>query len=126
MGVDLRLLPIDCLHSNPNGELWGFSHTVLTLPRRHDAWPEFDALHPDEIPETADISSFVTARIPDGTAAGETMYGKIGPTDAFGNRYTWLEALSIKPLLAEWFSGHPVTAYISALPDDTRIVLDWH
>ena len=124
MGVDLRLLPIDCLH-NDNGMIWGFSHTVLSLPRRSEAWPAFEPIV-ESLPASHSISSFCCARIPDGRSEGETMYGVIPDRDSYDCKYTWSTAGQLKPVLRQWFAEHAATAYIEALNDDTRVVLDWH
>lgn len=125
MGVDLRLLPVDCLHQNPGCPLWGFSHNVLSLPRRREAWNAIAKLATETIPEMANISSYTGAQVPDGTSEGETMYGRL-TKDAYGAPYEWIRAGILKPTLREFFAGEPATAYVEAMRDDALIILDWH
>lgn len=126
MGVDLRLLPLDHLSYQSAGSIWGFSHTVLSLPRDSDAWPAFEAMRTEQVPAGANISSFCGKRVPDGASQGELMYGIIRDKDAYGSPYTWTTAGELKPVLAKWFATCPSTAYINALSDDTKVILDWH
>lgn len=120
MGVDLRLLPLDHLDGS-----WGFSHTILSLPRKRQAWPAFEPIV-EPLPVNHNISSFVGATVPDGQSEGEHMYGRIRERDAYDCKYTWSTAGQLKPVLRQWFAEHAATAYIEALNDDTRVVLDWH
>ena len=125
MGVDLRLLPVRHLHENPDGSSWGFSHTVLDVPRCHDMWSAVEALGPAPIPETANLTSFTTGRVPDGKSAGETMYGW-RTKDSYGAPYTWIKASALRTVFNEWLRDHPVTAYLNAMKDDEMVILDWH
>lgn len=104
MGVDLRLLPLDHLSENTNGSLWGFSHTVLSLPRNREAWSAFKSIA-TPLPGDHDISSYVGKRVPDGSSQGELMYGRIRENDAYGSAYTWATAGDLYPVLAKWFPG---------------------
>lgn len=125
MGVDLRLLPVHHLHENTDGSLWGFSHTVLDVPRRREMWAVIEELDAQPIPATANLSSFCTGKVPDGKSAGETMYGW-RPTDAYGAAYTWIKANALRPVFNEWLRDHPVTAYLNAMKNDEMVILDWH
>lgn len=125
MGVDLRLLPLGCLHSTLGTSSWGYSHTVLDVPRRRELWESIDKLGPVAIPVGSDISSFVGRRVPDGAAEGETMYGRLDK-DSYGTAYTWIKAGDLVVAFFEHLPGHPVTQYLAALPVDSLVILDWH
>ena len=125
MGVDLRLLPLDHLSETPSGRYWGFSHTVLTVPRNSDAWSSFAEVE-EPMPESHDISSYVGKRVPDGASQGELMYGRIRDKNSYGEAFVWATAGALFPVLARWFPGHPVTEYIAHLPESNRVILDWH
>jgi hypothetical protein len=139
MGLDLRLLP--CEHwREKDGRLWGYSHTILDLGGVcEDAWHSFQEVvkpHLVKLPAGHDISSFVGARVPEGTHQGERVYGTIRDKDAYGSPYEVVAAEHLLPWLAEQFQydghcGHgpyqaSIVAYVRALPADTKIVLDWH
>ena len=126
MGTDLRLLPVDALHQNSGAVPWGFSHTVLNLPRRSEAWKAILGLPAERIPLPHNVSSYVGAHVPDGRAKGETMYGTLEAKDAYGDPYAWIRAGTLKPVLREFFRGEPTTAYVEAMRDDALIILDWH
>lgn len=125
MGIDLRLLPVEHF-GTMNGALWGFSHTVLNLPRNSEAWTAFRVLQQDLVPPNADISSFVGGRVSDGSALGEMMYGRLRDRDSYGEPYRWVTAGALSPILTRWFPGNPVAAYVNAMKDDQRVILDWH
>lgn len=126
MGVDLRLLPVEHLNQNDDGTFWGFAHTVLDVLRFRDAWLAIDRLWAECVPESANVSSWCVARVPDGYAAGERMYGRLPAKDAYGSPYTWIRAADLRPVFEKFFPGLPVTAYLNALNDDVKIILDWH
>ncbi len=121
MGLDLRLLPVDFLSGT-----MGFSHTVLIVHRDGSgAINAIAGLVAAVIPTTFDISSFVGGRVPDGAAEGEPMYGSLADT-AYGERYTWIDAARLAPILQKHQPDAPTTAYIAALPPATLVILDWH
>lgn len=126
MGVDLRLLPVDFIDDRDSPKPWGYSHTILPLPRTRDLWVEIATLKPAMLPAEHNISSFVGAVIDDGRHQGERMYGRFKDRDTYGCAYTWVRAGDLAPLLAKHGPSWPATAYISALPPDTLIILDWH
>ena len=129
MGVDLSLYPIDSLHEIGSyerglGKKWGFSHTVLTLPRNYGCWEALKRLPQIPIAEW-DIAGLVGGRVPDGKAEGERMYGRFD-TDPYGEPYHAVQARGLAPELRRFFPDHPSTAYIGALPPDHLVVLGWH
>jgi len=77
------------------------------------------------LPEGHSITSYLGRRVPDGSSKDELTYGVLA-TDAYGERYTWVDARDLLPVLDRWWPGHPATAYVRALPSDRRVVLDWH
>ena len=121
MGLALRLLPID--HFS-NG-CFGYSHSILELGGLD--WNLGNAIHNHArlLPDGHNITAYLAKLIPDGECKGERGYGKLA-TDAYGELYRWLTARELLPLLREHWPKHPVTAYVSALPEDQLIVLDWH
>jgi hypothetical protein len=46
MGIDLRLIPLSHLDSNN----WGYSHTLIDLPRDDLAWEKIIAMKPEMLP----------------------------------------------------------------------------
>lgn len=123
MGLDLRLLPLDSFNGRS-----GFSHTVLNVHRHPELYDDLSAAATC-IPEGLRLSAYVGSRVPDGHAAGELMYGNLRPTDAYGDRYTWVAASMLAAILAKWAPDAPTTAYVKALPSatsDPYVVLDWH
>lgn len=127
MGVDLRLHPIDFLTTtkgNGVNRTWGYSHTILDLPRRQDVWPEIRQLESTSL-ANCDIAGFLGKIIPDGAAKGEHYYGRF-TEDPYGKTYTMVFAEDLGPVLRKHFPDHPTTAYVSAMPPDDQIVLGWH
>ena len=120
MGLALRLLPVDAFH---NG--FGNCHTLLELGGLH--WDLGSSIRDQArlLPDGHDICSHLGKLIPDGDCKGERSYGKL-VTDVYGERYRWLTAHELLPVLREHWPKHPVTAYVAALPDEQLIVLDWH
>jgi len=132
MGVDLRLFPVDFL-STENVRMssgpaidkkWGYSHTILDVPRQQSVWPAVQKL-----PATSlagyDITGFLGQIIPDGKAEGEMYYGKY-TTDPYGAIYKMVTAGNLGPVLRKHFPDHPTTAYVNAMPPDGLIILGWH
>lgn len=120
MGLALRLLPVDKFHGN-----FGNAHTILELGGL--SWDLGGTIRDLArlLPDGHDIASYLGKLIPDGECKGERSYGKLA-ADAYGDLYRWLTARELRPFLTEHWPTHPVTAYVSALPDDRLIVLDWH
>lgn len=118
MSLDLRLLPIDCVRV---GGAYSFTVLNAPVPRRYAAAIEKLA---EPVPKGFEISAY-GARVPSGRAKGECMYGVL-TTTAFGERYAWITAGDLDPILSEHAPTHPTTAYIKALPPGTYVVLDWH
>jgi len=117
MGMDLRLLPVDS-YTGPNG---GNCHTILNCPRDYDMFEQIRAVGPLQLPAGHDFTAHTGKRNQD----GEPTYGRL-TTDAYGELYTWLRAGILGPILWKHHAAHPVSSYITALPPDTVIVLDWH
>lgn len=121
MGIDLRLLPVDALRIEAG---WGFSHTILPLPRHYDLFDAIRALDATPL-GLAKVSSYVGRRVPDGTCEGEPTYGEL-TTDAYGKPYSLLRAAQLAPVLREHIPDDPATAFVAACDPDRWIVLDWH
>lgn len=139
MGIDLRLLPCEFWKMR-EGRLWGYSHTILDLGRvsheAHDAFQTMVKPHLAPLPVDHDVTSFVGRLVPDGSCAGERLYGHFRATDAYGEAYKVVDTCHLLPWLEEHFrhdgsNGYgpyqvAICAYLRALPRDTKIVLDWH
>ncbi len=120
MGLSLRLFPIDHLRGT-----FGYSHTILELGDLD--WEIGDEIKrcARRLPDGLDITSYLGGRIRDGHAAGERYYGKL-VEDGYGEPYCWITARELLRFLKEHWAGHPITAYVRAMPIDGLIVLDWH
>jgi hypothetical protein len=138
MGVDLKLLPMEYVSSNNvssnNGKWWGYSNSALELRRGRNLWKWLrDNLQVSHIPEGADFSSFVTGKVPDGSAEGETMYGTVGKTP-YGDRATWVRAHDLAKVMSDYSvsatglraDNSPAIAYLNLLPEETMVILWWH
>ena len=143
MGIDLSLMPMDALHrpdpldhertwySPPkrgsNNKLWwGFSHTLLELPRHYEM---YDAIRERcavrLVPAERSITCF-RARIPDGSWKDEAGYGMLPIEDPYGDPFTWAPAGGLAEVLTAFCPTAPTTAYVKALDPETLIILYWH
>jgi hypothetical protein len=67
------------------------------------------------------VTSYVGGR----TTGGDLVYGRLR-LDAYGDRYTWIRAGRLVPVLRRFLPRAPDTAYVMAMPEDDLIILDWH
>lgn len=121
MGIDLRLLPLD---SRPPHML-GFSHTVLRVAQDYALFERIRALRPRSVPGELHINAFGSARVPDGYAKGEQMYGRLDDTDSYGEAYTWVTAAELVSAFDEYTDPDATVAYVRALEPDNLIILYW-
>ncbi len=120
MGRDLTLLPLDA----GNIGSWGYSHTILRLPRDYDMQADVLELELVELLPEADISSMTGGRVPDGESAGEQMYGRL-TNDPYGNKYRFARAGALAKVLAKHYPDHQTTAYVRALKPEHPVILEW-
>lgn len=127
MGIDLRLFPIDALHDDTvaGKSPWGYSHTILGVPRNGEMFDVIANLRSKTLPDGHDISGHLGEVCRDGYHKDELVYGRFGD-DPYGDPYTWVDAKALAEVLTRTLPSHPTTAYISALPSDTRVILGWH
>lgn len=118
MGIDLRLLPVDRAWSNGTA---GYCHTILNCPQDYELFEDIRRISPDRLPALHQFTSHMAQR----GADGEPTYGKLD-RDPYGELYTWIRADVIGPILWKHHAAHPVSSYITSLPGDTMVVLDWH
>lgn len=121
MGLALRLFPISHLSQG----LFANCHTVLELGGLDWDLGKEISVQARRLPDGHDIQGHLGSRVPDGYYKGEHRYGKF-VDDAYGEPYRWLTAKELLPFLEAHWAGHPVTAYVRAMPSDGLIVLDWH
>ena len=119
MGVDLRLLPLDC--DVPDIR---FSYTVLECERRRGLWDKVSAL--PALEAESGIGCYVSR-----TNDGECGYGPLPATDAYGKPYKYTTArhlltLTGEPGVTDSHKNRAIWAYLAELPPDTKVVLDWH
>lgn len=126
MSVRLDLFPIDHVHENPDGTLWGYSHTVIRLPEGLEDLIELigDLPSNELLPDGHNITSIVGARITYGPLEGEPTHGVL-TTDCMFEPYRWVTAGDLARVLRKFFPKHPTTAYIAAMKPTDRVVLDW-
>jgi hypothetical protein len=122
MGIDLRLLPVDAWRYTGTA---GNCHTILNPPRDYEMFEDIRDANPTHLPVGHDITSHLGGRIPNGSHAGSPTYGRLD-RDPYGDLYTWLRADVLGPILRKHYAAHPVSSYVTALPPDTMVVLDWH
>lgn len=123
MGLDLRLLPIDFLSDN-----WGYSHTVLDLPRSA-AYAVRDGLNNNSARPMGKMKIASFAARPKNYP--DLGYADLQEKDAYGDPYTYVAAADLLPILEKAIPGHPATVFVKAMigrkmqPTDL-IILDWH
>lgn len=141
MGLDLKLLPMDYWNpSMPGGKPsgFGYSHTLLSLPRNSEAWKDINKLARQDVPLDADISSYVGRNVPNGDAEGETMYGShdLAEGDCYGAPLQWVPAFDLYMVLKKHYidgdlyrgnanQGAAAAMYLSMLPSSTWVLLYW-
>lgn len=127
MGVDLRLLPMDCWIAKDG---WGYSHSIIDLPRDYICWDDIRELNQHPI-GSAKIASFIGRRIPDGKMAGEHCYGDL-TEDAYGDPYKFVLAAQLGPVLEAAAKRHDsprmraAAAFVLASEPGRMFILDWH
>lgn len=120
MGVDLRLLPIECEHEN----LW-YSHSMLSLERRRELWPLFAELEKTSGVVDPSFTSFCGRQ-----DNGENGYGKTLETP-YGQPLTYLTAEQILTLkdheaVQDNTTNRAIWAYLAHLNPKMKIALYWH
>lgn len=131
MGVDLRLYPLDFLQEKiTNGRItvFGYSHTVINVPRNYQAWDMINKAPSRPLPrgEGMGISGLVAGHVPDGESEGEPCYGNFEESDSYGDPYRLIKAKDLATILEYFFPKHPTTRYVQALDPENEIVLGWH
>ncbi len=119
MGVDLRLLPLDC--DSPQVR---YSHTIIQVSRSRDLWSRIADIGPR--PLEADVASYIGGTVQDWAHKGEPCYGEL-LLDPYGDRYTWMTAGELVAAFRDVPGSGPAwtVAYLAALPPGTRVVLAW-
>lgn len=123
MAVELQLLPLTYQSTG-----FGNAHAVIPVPAPTATAIgiaiERKQLVPDLVPLSADIFGYTLGRTP----GGECCYGRIRAEDNYGRRYTWATASQLVRAI-DGFSRYPTSAasaYLSHLPGDTLVILEWH
>lgn len=126
MGTDLNLLPF---HAPPHDSTswWDggesrYTTTVLALPRNYELFEAISEL--EQVPVGTRIAAYA-ARVPDGRARNETMFGVID-TDRRGDPLVYVWSTALARVMERLLPGEPVTAFISAMRPGGRVVLWWH
>jgi hypothetical protein len=119
MGVDLRLLPIEC---EQPGNI--FSHSVLSCERRYDLFETIRALPSRCGPDV--LWSFCSRD----KEFEEAHYGNTNETP-YGERVMCvynrdLKVLINHPEVVDNYMNRAIWAYLDKLPDTVRIALFWH
>lgn len=112
MGLDLRLLPFD------QDGTQSFSQTVLSVNQCYDLFEKILSLPAYTVPEQ--FNSFY----------GDNSHYGITTHDAYGTRLTYVYAKDLRFLGEEKCietdqKNRAIWAYISVLPDLTKIALYW-
>lgn len=115
MGFDLRMLPFDYDQGS-----FGFSYAILSLERRRELWGpigEIENQYGVDVPEH--FSSY-----------GEHGYGRT-TTTPYGNKLKCVPVEKLVPLstheaVTDNLTNLAIWAYLSHLPNGTKVALYWH
>ena len=119
MGLDLKLLPIEHIQIEQI-MLSIVTHTVLNTERSSELYRAIEELK-TIVPLDCEISCYVAT-----LSNGESGYGDC-KEDPYGDKLTYVPAKDLLEINSELIQGinKAVWAYLSALPENTNIVLYW-
>ena len=114
MGIDLRLLPIEC-----ESHSLCYSHTLLDCVRNYELHEVIKKL--EVVPIMRKITCFLATN-----NDGEPSYGDI-TQDAYGKDLTYVTSDLLSSINDEHVNGRNVAvwAYLKSLQPNTKVVLYW-
>lgn len=118
MGLDLKLLPVEC-----DTELVRYSHTILSCPRRRAL---FDSIK--ELEKRNYGASLACYLAPD--KDGNVRYGET-TEDSYGKPIQYVTAQELLKLSMHFDVcsndiNKAIWSYLSKLPPETKIILYWY